>query len=69
MYGVPIPGQYDNLFLPRCVIDPDIKVGFTKTKASEISIKITPQNDLWLVSPDSGQYAVGYYQETLHAHS
>lgn len=69
MYGNPIPGQYDNLFLPRCVIDPDIKVGFTKTKASEISIKITPQNDLWLVSPDSGQYAVGYYQETLHAHS
>ena len=68
-YGNPIPGQYDNLFLPRVILDPDIKVNFTKNKPVEIQVKITPMSDLWMVSPDSGQYVVAYFQETTLAHS
>ena len=67
--GTPIVGQYDNLFMPRVCIDPDIKVTFAKSKVSEITVKLVPESDLWLVSPDSGMYAAAVYQETTSAHT
>ena len=69
MYGAPIPGQFDNLFLPRCILDPDVKAAFMKSKATDLPIKITPESDLWLMSPDSGLYCPAVFQETTSAHS
>jgi hypothetical protein len=69
LIGVPIPGQYDNLLIPRAIIDSDVKVGFMQSKPSDLPIKITAENDLFLMSPDSGLYCPAVFQETTAAHS
>ena len=67
--GTPIPGQFDNLLIPRAILEADIKAEFTKTKPTDVAVKVTAESDLWLVSPDSGMYAAAYFQETTAAHS
>lgn len=67
--GAPIPGQFDNLLLPRSILDSDIKIGFMQSKPSDLPVKVTAESDLFLMSPDSGLYCAAVFQETTAAHT
>jgi hypothetical protein len=67
--GNPIPGQFNNLFLPRAKISAAIETKFEKAKPSELTVTINAEADWFLESPDSGQYAFAVLQETTAPHS
>ena len=61
------PGEFDHVLIPRCIFEVDSKLEFLKTKAQDLIIKVAAEDDLYLISPDSGMPASSYYEETTEA--
>jgi hypothetical protein len=67
--GTPIPGQFDNLLIPKATLAWDGKANLAKNKATDLTIDVRAENDLWLLSPDSGLGVCAVLQEATAAHS
>jgi hypothetical protein len=61
------PGEYDHVLVPRVYFEADAKMEFLKTKAQDLALKVVAEDDLYLISPDSGYAASSYYEETTAA--
>ena len=65
--GIPVPGEWDHILLPRVYFDCSPKLEFNQSKAQSYNVKVCAENDLYLTSPDSCLQVPGVWEEGLEA--
>ena len=62
--GQIIPNEWDHILLPRVYFDVEPKMEFNQSKPQDYKVKIVAEDDLFLMSPDSGRAIPCFFEET-----